>query len=354
MTWITEQNRLALHSMQDEALKVLRRRLDGIRECALLDFPDHANVGDSMIWLGELKLLATLGVRIKYVCTSDNYETRAVERAIGPDGALLIHGGGNFGTLYVRHQKLREKVLSDFPERRTIQLPQSINFEPGEVLARTQRRIAKHSDFTILVRDEASRAFATQNFDCDTEICPDMALMLGSLSHARTATVDYFLLSRTDKEKAADWAATLARLGSASWRSADWLEAGFTEQLISRATGLSRRVLGELQVISGLRQAAYCQNAAARLRRGIRTLGQGRVVLTDRLHAHVLCALMGKPHVVVGDAHGKIRGFFDAYSSKLSPAPWAEEPEAAFGAARTLLGGEESHACLQPSPLASQ
>jgi len=354
MGWITGQNHLALRSMQDEALQILGRRLQGVRECALLDFPDHANVGDSMIWLGELKLLAALGIRVKYTCTSYNYEPRLLERAIGPDGAILIHGGGNFGTLYLRHQQLRERALADFRGQRTIQLPQSINFQPGEVLERTQQLIRAHSNFTLLVRDAPSRAFANAHFDCEVELCPDMALMLGPLHHACTATVDYFLLSRTDKERAADWSAALARLEPDACRSADWLAAGRAEQLISRATGLSRRVLGDLQATSGVRRAAYFQNASARLRRGIRTLGQGRVVLTDRLHAHVLCVLMGKPHVVMGDAHGKIRGFFEAYSSKLSPAPWAEDPEAAFAAARMLLGVSVAEPALQPSPLPSQ
>jgi pyruvyl transferase EpsO len=354
MNWITAANHVALRSMQEAALQTVGRALQGIRTCALLDFPDHANVGDSMIWLGELQLLAALGISIEYTCTSDNYDPRLLARALGPDGAILIHGGGNFGTLYVRHQQLRERVLADFPERRTVQLPQSINFAAGAVLERTQRLIRQHSQLTILVRDEASRTFAAEHFDSEVALCPDMALMLGSLNHAHSAVVDYFLLSRTDKESATDWSAALERLEPDSWCRADWLEAGRNEQLISRATGLSRRLLGDLQVTSGLRQLAYRQNAAARLRRGMRTLGQGRVVLTDRLHAHVLCVLMGQPHVVVGDAHGKIRGFFAAYSSKLSPATWADEPEAALDAARTLLAATASPSHPRASPLPSQ
>ena len=82
---------------------------------------------------------------------------------------------------------------------------------------------------------------------------------------------------------------------------------------------------------------AFRKAGMLRLQRGMRTLGQGRVVLTDRLHAHVLCILMGKPHVVLGDSHGKIRAFFDAYSSRLSPAPWHDAPDEALVAARALL-----------------
>jgi hypothetical protein len=36
------------------------------------------------------------------------------------------------------YQKLRERVLADFPGQRTVQLPQSLNFIAGEVLERTQ------------------------------------------------------------------------------------------------------------------------------------------------------------------------------------------------------------------------
>src|SRR5690606_36214421 len=60
--WVTQAQRQALATLQDETLEVLRRSLDGARDCALIDFPDHLNVGDSMIWLGELEALSRLGV----------------------------------------------------------------------------------------------------------------------------------------------------------------------------------------------------------------------------------------------------------------------------------------------------
>ncbi len=35
---------------------------------ALLDFPNHMNVGDAAIWLGERALLRSLGVPVAYAC----------------------------------------------------------------------------------------------------------------------------------------------------------------------------------------------------------------------------------------------------------------------------------------------
>jgi exopolysaccharide biosynthesis predicted pyruvyltransferase EpsI len=76
------------------------------------------------------------------------------------------------------YQKLRERVLADFPGQRTVQLPQSINFVAGEVLKRRQRRIRAHSQLTILLRGAASRRIAIEHFDCTVMQRPDMAFML--------------------------------------------------------------------------------------------------------------------------------------------------------------------------------
>jgi exopolysaccharide biosynthesis predicted pyruvyltransferase EpsI len=337
MNWITQPNIVALRAMQDDVRNTLKRLLGGVRECALVDFPDHANVGDSMIWLGELALLDELGSKVRYVCAEHDYDPAVLRRSLGPGGVVLIHGGGNFGTLYARHQRLRERVLADFSGLRTIQLPQSINFDAGPALVETQRLIHQHKDFTLLVRDQNSRNFATANFSCTVEQCPDMALMLGSLPQRRTPSVDYFILARTDKEKRAEWSSALANEPPASWRREDWLGPGNAERMISRVARRTRRGLGRVSALDAMWGLAFRRAGMLRLQRGMRTLSQGRVVLTDRLHAHVLCVLMGKPHVVLGDSHGKIRAFFDAYSSRLSPAPWRDAPDEALVAARALL-----------------
>ncbi len=41
-------------AVAQSALKTLKTCLNGQVNCALLDFPDYANVGDSAIWLGQV------------------------------------------------------------------------------------------------------------------------------------------------------------------------------------------------------------------------------------------------------------------------------------------------------------
>ena len=90
----------------DEALAPLVPR----KKCALLDFPHHPNVGDSAIWVGEHMFLSKLGVKPAYVCTAENRDWNSIERAIGDDGTIFIHGGGNFGDVWPNISNCARKV----------------------------------------------------------------------------------------------------------------------------------------------------------------------------------------------------------------------------------------------------
>ena len=55
-------------------------------------------------------------------------------------------------------------------------------------------------------------------------------------------------------------------------------------------------------------------------------LARGRICLTDRLHVHVLCTLMGIPHIVLDNSYGKIRSFADCWGTA-SHASWPDPTE---------------------------
>src|SRR5690606_36472785 len=148
---------------------------------AIVDFPAMRNCGDSAIWLGELAYLRQrFNKRPDYVSRIADFSAEALERRV-PEGPIFIHGGGNFGDIWVAHQDFREMLLARFPNRQIVQLPQSIHFNAIERAEQTARAIARHRHFVLLVRDEESRYFAEKHFDCEVKLCPDMAFAIGML-----------------------------------------------------------------------------------------------------------------------------------------------------------------------------
>jgi exopolysaccharide biosynthesis protein PssK len=309
----------------------------------LLDVPTHTNVGDHAITLGELAYIRRVGTAVSYLCTLHDYSPRRLRERLG-EGVILIHGGGNLGDLWPHHQRFRERVLAEFPHARVVQLPQSIKFQSDENLERARRAFDGHADFTLLVRDADSLSFAKKHFECRVELCPDSAFALGPQSRRRDPDTDVLVLARTDHEtniplklKAPDGSIeTVDWLGDTS-RTFRALRFG-GEQLGAKA----RRARLAFAVASPLVRRAYEALARDRLEFGLSLLSRGRTVVTDRLHGHILCTLLGIPHVICDTGYGKVAGFHAAWTAGSPIATVRETHEQAMVAARELASRDEA------------
>ena len=164
-----------------------------------------------------------------------------------------------------------------------------------------------------------------------------MAFMLGALSPDIAPVVDFFILARTDREREHKWASLLSGGAPRSTRTGDWLEPSTYERFLTSAAHRMKRLLAPLDRDNLYLNILWGYTAKERLSRGLRVLSQGRVIITDRLHAHILSTLMGKPHVVVGNNSGKIRSFYETWTDKLDLVSWSNTPQAAYGDALSLL-----------------
>src|SRR5690606_14495563 len=142
------------------------------------------------IWLGETAWLRRRNLAPAYVSTIRSHDPDALEAAV-PEGAILLHGGGNFGTLWPAHQDFRLAMLERFPDRPIVQLPQSIHFAAEAAIAPCAGAIARRGRFSLCVRDVPSLDFARRHFPCETLLVPDMAFAIGPLQRP-PATVDSF------------------------------------------------------------------------------------------------------------------------------------------------------------------
>jgi exopolysaccharide biosynthesis predicted pyruvyltransferase EpsI len=302
-----------IQRLQRIASEVLRGA-GGEGPFALLDFPDHANVGDSAIWLGEMAYFRDhRGAVPSYVAGIDSFSESAL-RARLPEGPIFIHGGGNFGDIWPRHQQFRALVLDRFRDRQIIQLPQSVHFDDPGGVDEIARAIARHRRFRLLVRDRWSYDLAASRFDCDVALCPDMAFFLGSL-RPREPRVDVLYLLRTDRERVVQ-----EQVGSSHYRFevVDWLRESRLAVGLARWKARLREMRRGRWDRDAMRLAASDAAAWARVDRGARLLSTGRVVITDRLHAHIMCLLLGVPHAVLDNSYGKLRRFLDLWTPDLS------------------------------------
>ncbi len=278
---------------------------------ALLDFPNHANVGDSAIWLGEKEWLRKEGLRLVYACDVATYSRHRLAARLG-DGVILLHGGGNLGDFWVEHQQFREQVLQDFPDHKIIQLPQTIYFMDEWGVGEARRVFNAHRNLTLLCRDQTSLDFARKQFAAPSLLCPDMAFALGPLERTGPPAKDILWLGRTDAESAA---LPVPALGANVERT-DWLEEEPTP-VRERNQALSSQVERDPpdwpSVLLPLIET-YDLLAAERLRRGCQLLSKGRVVVTDRLHGHILCLLLGIPHVLLDNVYGKLGTFSETWT----------------------------------------
>lgn len=312
---MVERARLLLH-------ETLRTLLPPGTRCALALYPDHWNSGDAAIWWGTREVLRELDVTVDYGCDSANYRADDLKRAL-PEGPILMAGGGNFGDVYRNEQELRLRILADHPGRPVIQLPQSTWFRGAEEIAVTAEAIGRHGSTTLLLRDVPSLAFAERHFPAPARLCPDMAMGLDLSGFPRRPDVQVMALWRNDQESTdpppplppdslhCDWLLGSRPIPPEEARHMSVAGLGFHRWIgnpsNSESSALRRRLAWRHM------PWLWDQLAQDRTLRGCRLLTRGRITVTNRLHAHLLCMLMGQPHVVCDVSNRKVFSYRDTW-----------------------------------------
>lgn len=299
---------------------------------ALLDFPNYSNIGDSLIWLGELAYFDRhAGRPASYVCTTYDFDPAALRAAL-PEGPVYLSGGGNFGDIWPRFQTFRLAVLESMQGRPVIQLPQTLHFRDEANIRLTREAIKRHGQFTLMVRDQKSWEFARDQLECDPILAPDMAFSMGPLTAGVPVTRDATYLVRTDQE-AASGRGSVAVPPGVDAVVTDWIRENAPVTFADRIVRAVHRRLDWRSL-----EAKFRELALAERERGTALLGAGRAVVTDRLHGHILALLLGRPQVVVDNNYGKISGFMDA---------WTGTADGVHGAGNFAEAGEMLRALLR-------
>jgi pyruvyl transferase EpsO len=280
------------------------------RDIVYLDIPDHENVGDRLIHIGAERFLKRHRVTVRYRCTLETYSEAELRAALRPETVIVLHGGGNFGTVWPAHQRFRENILRAFPERRIVVFPQSIQFDDEASLAASAAVFRAHADVTICVRDRPSEEVARTHFSDRVILVPDMAHALWGVLKETTppTSAEPLLLVRRDHESSRglatgiDWMTFLdARdrrrrdfLREQEWRAERWRKR--LPVLPIPSPMLFVRLGGDLLID-----------------RAVALFSPYAVIHTDRLHAILLACLLGREAHYVDNSYGKLSRYVDAW-----------------------------------------
>jgi pyruvyl transferase EpsO len=341
---------LVVRRLAGEVRAAVAAALGGATSCALIGYPNHGNTGDHAIWLAAKRTLRALGVEVLYECAPQTYSRDSLADAVRRDATILFTGGGDLGDLWPAAQGLPERVLADFPGVPTVQLPLSVRFEPVGILERWRRLLDGHGNVRVMVGDPASLAAARGYLDVPVEQVPDLAFAapVPRLVTAPPVPADIVWVARGDAESRG----FAPPEGASAVVVRDWTQGppadapggiGLDELPEEMAARLRRSTSGIRALERGDATdepklwRLWQRLSEDRLRVGCELLRRGQVVVTDRLHVHLMALRMGLPCVVSGDRDGEVRATYDIYTAAAPIAAWADSAAEALALAQERL-----------------
>ena len=287
--------------------EIIREQLTPLinRDYWLLEVPYYTNVGDTLIWQGELDFLASIPYRRKGMCSFYS----SVPENIMEDDIILFQGGGNFGDLWPLSHKFKIEVVKRYPKNRIIFLPQTVWFEDDKNLKESAEFLSHSPNITICARDSVSYDILKNNFSNNILLVPDMAFYIDMKRWKKNYTQQGdLLLMRGDKELKPN--SILDELANQKdIVVTDWLP--FTEYCWQKTW--FRRTKKYLPFMYDW----YAMNVFRTylINSGIELINSHRKIFSTRLHAAILCVLLGKAEDLTwfDNSYGKNSNFYETW-----------------------------------------
>ncbi len=301
-----ERTASALNGLASQVESTLEAPFKAATGVAFLDFPEHENLGDNAIWLGEFSYFESNRIPIVHMSSARLYNASRIRRSLKDGTVIVLHGGGNLGDLYPRYQEHRERVIRDFPGTRIVQLPQTVHFEEPQNMRRSLDRLAAHPDLVVLARDARSRELLSAH-GVNADLCPDMShLLLASIWDAPGSGT--IVLARSDKERMNP--DEPYEKGWRDWPARPHDQTAYLRKSVSGSARLLRLPEGAQNAVWA---RVWPRIAHGRLERARRLLQGFENVVTDRLHGVLLATLLGRRVIAVDNSYGKVFGYLDTW-----------------------------------------
>lgn len=253
--------------------------------------PTHDNLGDHAIaYAGKKYLVENFpDYEVIEVNISDIYRyAKAIKNSMSKEDLVFIIGGGNMGDLYRNEEWTRRFILKVFDKFKVINLPATAHFTNTFIgkkeLEKSKKIYNSHPNYTIIARDESSYKFMKEHFHSCTIIKkPDIALYLNEKDKIDRKRKGIKLCLRQDIES--------------------FLNESSKEE-IKKAIKLKYGSYTMFTTTVGYR--VNNETREKELKKIWDELREAELVITDRLHGMIFCAITGTPCVVIRSFDHKV------------------------------------------------
>lgn len=289
----------------------------------LLDVPNHPNIGDNLIWEGELIFLNNQ-VRHKLNYSANVYNINLNEIN---DEIILFHGGGNFGDLYPECQNLRLEVINKFPNNKIIVLPQTVYYSDIKKLEYESSIYINHKYLTICVRDKESYDILSKYIPKEKiSLLPDMAFYIDFPLKTSKSINKALIMHRTDQEKInTDYIALIQNSLSKdiNIKISDWPTYSNNKYInhISYLLNYQKIKLSiwlqKFKITNKLVSPEYGLNSRNKRNKyiniGVQLFTSYEYIYTTRLHGMILGILLNKKVFIVDNKYKKCSNFYNTW-----------------------------------------
>lgn len=262
----------------------------------ILNTPLHTNIGDSAIaYAQNLFLEKNFGNKYKIVEITNwelNRFRRALSYIVRKKDIVTQLGGGNMGVEWFGEELERRRIIEMFPNNKMIIFPQTIYYGDSakgkEEFEKSKQIYNSHKDLTLIAREKVSYEIMKSAYEkCKVILTPDIVLSMDGLENKYKRENITFCF-RKDPEKVLKNSEQEVIIEDCK-KITDKLV--FTDMMSERDVTKENRV----DIIMDK----------------FKDFQKSKLVITDRLHGMVFCAISGTPCIAFGNYNQKVKGTYD-------------------------------------------
>ena len=296
----------------------LSRLID--RDYVLLSLPYHYNIGDTLIYEGEIDFFKLIPYNCIYSTSTFNFD----DRKIPQDALIIFHGGGNFGDVYRDESEFKNQIIRKYPRNKILLLPQTVYYKDEKNLKSDADLFAKCSDLTICARDSVSFDLLSKHFISNKIILvPDMAFCIDNTKLTKVkGGHETLFLRRTDVEfcSSTDYTLVPANAIVADWPTITHVPLcyflhNYLRHIVKLALKISWNSHGKKRYHHYIDNIWKTIILPYNVKEGIRFINSYENVYTTRLHGAILSALLEKKVYLYDNIYGKNSSFFNTWLS---------------------------------------